>query len=62
MKSIIVGITGASGSIYARTLLAHLNASPEVARIDLVISPAGVRVVDRPSAIPGAIEEALRAG
>jgi 4-hydroxy-3-polyprenylbenzoate decarboxylase len=45
MKSIIVGITGASGSIYARTLLAHLNASPEVARIDLVISSAGVRVV-----------------
>ncbi len=45
MKSIIVGITGASGSIYARALLARLNASPEVARIDLIISQAGVRVV-----------------
>ncbi|MGE0130977.1 MAG: UbiX family flavin prenyltransferase [Blastocatellales bacterium] len=45
MKSITIGITGASGSIYAQRLLARLNASPEVARIDLVISQAGVRVV-----------------
>ncbi len=45
MKSIIVGITGASGSVYARTLLAHLNASADVTRIDLVISQAGARVV-----------------
>jgi 4-hydroxy-3-polyprenylbenzoate decarboxylase len=45
MKSITIGITGASGSIYAQRLLARLNASPDVARIDLVISQAGVRVV-----------------
>src|SRR5215510_3695291 len=45
MKSIVVGITGASGSIYGQRLLARLNASPEVSRIDLVISQAGVRVV-----------------
>src|SRR5262249_27514698 len=45
MKSITLGITGASGSIYAQRLLARLNASPEVARIDLVISQAGMRVV-----------------
>jgi flavin prenyltransferase len=44
MKSIIIGITGASGSIYGRKLLACLDASPEVSRIDLVISQAGVRV------------------
>ncbi len=44
MKSITVGITGASGSVYAQRLLARLNASPEVSRIDLVISQAGVRV------------------
>src|SRR5215475_4754378 len=44
MKSIVVGITGASGSVYAQRLLARLNASPEVSRIDLVISQAGVRV------------------
>jgi 4-hydroxy-3-polyprenylbenzoate decarboxylase len=45
MKSITVGVTGASGSIYAQRLLSRLHASPEVTRIDLVISQAGVRVV-----------------
>ncbi|HEU0175261.1 MAG TPA: flavin prenyltransferase UbiX [Blastocatellia bacterium] len=45
MKSIIVGITGASGSVYGQRLLASLNASPEVSRIDLVFSQAGARVV-----------------
>jgi 4-hydroxy-3-polyprenylbenzoate decarboxylase len=45
MKTITVGITGASGSIYAQRLLAQLNATPDVSRIDLVISQAGVRVV-----------------
>jgi 4-hydroxy-3-polyprenylbenzoate decarboxylase len=45
MKTITIGITGASGSIYARALLARLNDSSEVTRIDLVISQAGVRVV-----------------
>ncbi len=45
MKSITVGVTGASGSIYAQRLLVRLNESPNVSRIDLVISQAGVRVV-----------------
>src|SRR6478736_409456 len=45
MKTITVGITGASGSIYAQRLLARLNESADVARVDLVISQAGVRVV-----------------
>lgn len=45
MKTITIGITGASGSIYAQRLLALLNDSSEVARIDLVITQAGVRVV-----------------
>src|SRR5262249_39663345 len=44
MKSIVIGITGASGSVYGQRLLARLDASPEVSRIDLVISQAGVRV------------------
>ncbi len=44
MKSITVGITGASGSIYAQSLLRHLCASSEVTRLDLIISQAGVRV------------------
>lgn len=45
MKTITVGITGASGSIYATRLLAQLNDNQEVGRIDVVISQAGVRVV-----------------
>ncbi len=45
MKSITVGITGASGSIYAQKLLQRLNECSDVARIDLVITKAGVRVV-----------------
>jgi 4-hydroxy-3-polyprenylbenzoate decarboxylase len=45
MKSITVGITGASGSIYAQKLLRLLHESAEIARIDLVVSRAGVRVV-----------------
>ena len=45
MKSITIGITGASGSVYAQKLLIKLHESPEVSRIDLVISQAGVRVI-----------------
>lgn len=45
MKSITVGITGASGSIYAQRLLVRLHECPDVARIDLVITKAGVRVI-----------------
>lgn len=45
MKSITVGITGASGSIYAQRLLVRLSECPDIARIDLVITKAGVRVV-----------------
>src|SRR5262245_48070804 len=45
MKSITIGITGASGSIYAQRLLVLLNESSDVGRIDLVISQAGIRVV-----------------
>ncbi len=46
MKNITVGITGASGSVYAQSLLQALCASPEVARVDLTLSQAGVRVVN----------------
>jgi flavin prenyltransferase len=45
MKTITIGITGASGSIYAQRLLILLNQSTNVSRIDLVISQAGIRVV-----------------
>src|SRR5215831_4863511 len=46
MKSITVGITGASGAIYGVRLLQHLNQCPEVDQINLVISNAGRRVLD----------------
>ena len=45
MRSITVGITGASGSVYAQSLLRRLADNPEVARVDLIFSQAGIRVV-----------------
>lgn len=45
MKTITVAITGASGAIYARRLLVHLEASPEVGRVHLVVSGPGRRVL-----------------
>ncbi|HLG14391.1 MAG TPA: UbiX family flavin prenyltransferase [Blastocatellia bacterium] len=46
MKSITVGISGASGAIYARRLLVHLEESPELRQINLVISGPGRRVIN----------------
>lgn len=45
-KRITVGITGASGAIYAQRLLSWLDRSDEVDQIDLVITQAGVRVTN----------------
>ena len=45
MKSITVGISGASGVIYAQRLLQQLDFSPEVKRINLVISGPARRVM-----------------
>jgi flavin prenyltransferase len=45
VKSITVGISGASGVIYAQRLLLQLDASPEVSRINLVISGPARRVM-----------------
>ena len=44
-KRVTIGVTGASGAIYAQRLLQWLEVSPAVERIDLVITQAGVRVV-----------------
>ncbi|MEW6733085.1 MAG: UbiX family flavin prenyltransferase [Acidobacteriota bacterium] len=44
-RVINLGITGASGSIYAQRLLHHLEESPEVACINLIITPAGFVVI-----------------
>ena len=45
MKAITVGISGASGVIYAQRLLTLLDASPEVSRINLVMSGPARRVM-----------------
>jgi 4-hydroxy-3-polyprenylbenzoate decarboxylase len=45
VKSIIVGISGASGAIYAQRLLCYLEASPEVREINLVVSGPARRVI-----------------
>lgn len=45
MKTITVGVSGASGAIYAQRLLWHLERSDEVGRVQLVVSKAGRRVL-----------------
>lgn len=45
MKSITVGISGASGVIYAQRLLSRLDQSAEVSRINLVMSGPARRVM-----------------
>lgn len=46
VKSITVGISGASGVIYAQRLLMQLEASNEVSRINLVVSGPARRVMN----------------
>jgi len=45
VKTITVGISGASGAIYAQRLLMQLEDSPEVRQINLVMSGPGRRVI-----------------
>lgn len=45
VKAITIGISGASGAIYAQRLLLQLEASPEVRQINLVVSGPGRRVI-----------------
>ena len=42
---ITVGVTGASGAVYAQTILRLLNTDPRVARVFLVTSEAGLRLL-----------------
>jgi len=44
-KSITIGITGASGAIYARSILRILDADSRVARVNLVVTEAGQRLL-----------------
>jgi 3-polyprenyl-4-hydroxybenzoate decarboxylase len=43
--AITVGITGASGALYARSLVRLLDADRRVARIYLVVTDAGLRLL-----------------
>lgn len=45
VKSITVGISGASGAVYAQRLLVHLDQSAEVRQINLVVSGPARRVI-----------------
>src|SRR5712671_6972218 len=45
-KIIIVGITGASGAVLARTVLRLLAADARVARVHLVVTDAGLRLLE----------------
>jgi 4-hydroxy-3-polyprenylbenzoate decarboxylase len=42
---ITVGVTGASGAVYAQTLLRLLDADPRVERVFLVVTEAGLRLI-----------------
>jgi flavin prenyltransferase len=44
-KVVTVGVTGASGALYAQTLLRLLEADPRVERVFLVASDAGMRLL-----------------
>ncbi len=44
-KSLVLGVTGASGAIFARRMLQMLEADRRVARIHLVISGSGLKVI-----------------
>ncbi|OYT70764.1 MAG: hypothetical protein CFK52_10035 [Chloracidobacterium sp. CP2_5A] len=52
MKHLTVAITGASGAIYAQRLLHYLDASADVARINLVISALGATVIREELELP----------
>jgi flavin prenyltransferase len=44
-KTVVVGITGASGAVLAQTALRLLEADPRVARIHLVVTETGARLL-----------------
>ena len=45
MKRFVVGVTGASGSVCARSLLRHLARHPDVDRIHAVLSPFSLQTI-----------------
>ena len=56
-KVIIVGITGASGALLAQTALRMLDADPRVARIHLVVTETGMRLLEHELHISGPLAD-----
>jgi 4-hydroxy-3-polyprenylbenzoate decarboxylase len=56
-KIVIVGITGASGALLAQTALRMLDADPRVARIHLVVTEAGMRLLEHELHITGPLAD-----
>ena len=60
-KVVIVGVTGASGAILAQTALRLLAADARVARVHLVVTDAGRRILDHEFGIGAPSRICLRA-
>ena len=56
-RVIIVGITGASGAVLAQTTLRLLDADPRVARVHLVVTDTGIRLLEHELQISGTLAE-----
>lgn len=56
-RVIIVGVTGASGAMLAQTALRMLDADPRVARIHLVVTETGLRLLEHELQIAGPLDE-----
>jgi len=56
-KVIIIGVTGASGAVLAQTALRMLDADPRVARIHLVVTETGLRLLEHELHITGPLSE-----
>ena len=57
---IIVGVTGASGAVLAQTALRLLDADPRVARVHLVVTEAGLRLLEHELRIAAPLGELPR--
>src|SRR5580704_8521769 len=56
-KVVIVGVTGASGAVLAQTALRLLAADARVARIHLVVTAAGLRLLEHELGVSAPLRE-----
>jgi len=56
-KVVIVGVTGASGAVLAQTMLRLLDADPRVARVHLVVTETGMRLLEHELQIAAPLAE-----